>query len=120
MHDDLHGLRDDESWVAAAAHLEPPALPEPPPRPGRREARRALAWAILGIVCLGFVFGPLALALGQRERFALAGDPDRGGAGMARAAITLGKVGLALHLTVAVTVLPWILFALPLVGISGG
>ncbi len=120
MHDNLHGLRDDDGWIAVAAHLEPLVLPEAPPPPGRREARRALAWAILGVVCLGFVFGPLALSLGQRERFALAGDPERGGAGMARAAITLGKVGLALHLTVAITVVPWLLFALPLVGISGG
>jgi len=119
MHDDPPGP-DDNDWIAVAAHLEPLAVADPPPRPGQREARWALAWGILGVVCLGFVFGPLALALGQRERFALAGDPARGGARMAHAAITLGKVGLALHLTVAITALPWILFMLPLVGTSGG
>jgi hypothetical protein len=119
MEDERHDLREASGYVAIAAHLEPLELPERPrpARPGHREARLALAWAILGVVCLGFVFGPLALMLGRRARFAIAVDPERGGAGMAHAAIALGKLGLALHLTVAITVLPWL--AMPLAWLSG-
>jgi hypothetical protein len=31
--------------------------------------------------------------------------------------MTIGKVGLALHLAIIFTVAPWLLFALPLVGL---
>jgi hypothetical protein len=120
MDNDSLGLANDERWIAVAAHLEPLDLPAPRPRPRSRDARRALAWAILGVLCFGFVFGPLALIHAHRARFAIAADPQIGGAGTARAAIALGKVGLALHLTVAMTVLPWLLFALPLVGSLSG
>lgn len=119
MTDDRDGFRDDSSWVAAAVHLEPIVLPEPP-RPHRREARRALALALLGVVCLGFVFGPLALVRGQRARFALLDDPHAADAGVARAAIAIGKVGLAIHLAIAISIIPWLLFVLPLAHRAGG
>ncbi|MFT3772919.1 MAG: hypothetical protein QM820_46635 [Minicystis sp.] len=121
MDDDLGGFHDDPGWVAAAAHLEPIA-PEPPRRKRSPDARRALALGILGVACLGFVFGPLALALGQRARLAMLADREPREAddvGMAHAAITLGKVGLALHLTILASVIPWLLFVLPLVANSG-
>ena len=118
--DDPQGFQDDPGWLSIAAPLELVSLPEPPPAPQCREARRALAWAILGLVCFGFVFGPVALALGQRARLARVADPELGDAGLARTAVTIGKVGLALHLTLAFTVLPWLLFVLPLGGFSGG
>lgn len=115
MSDDL----DEPSWVAAADHLEPIALPEMP-RPHRREARYALALAILGVLCLGFVFGPIALARGYRARFALIDDPHAGDAGVVRAAIAIGKVGLAIHLAIVITIIPWLLFLLPLAHRVGG
>ena len=95
--------------------MEPLDVPERP-RPRCPDARRALIWGVLSVVCFGFIFGPLALAMGHRARFAIADRPELGGAGAARAAITLGRVGLALHLTILMTVLPWLLFVLPLVG----
>jgi hypothetical protein len=117
MDDPSGSFDDDAGFIAIAAHLEPIFAPEPPPRPRCPEARRALAWAILGVVCLGFVFGPLAIALGQRARLAQIEAPEIGDAGVTRAAMTIGKVGLALHLAILFTALPWLLFALPLVGV---
>src|SRR5262245_23354223 len=119
MDDDLQGYEDDDRWVAFAAHVEPLALPEPPRRPGvprNKEARRALALAILGILGFGLVASPLALALGQRARLALAAEPGHRDTGVARAAVVIGRFGLALHIAVVATVLPWLLFVLPLHG----
>jgi hypothetical protein len=111
MDDDPQGFQDDAGWIAVAAHLEPLDVPDPPSRLRSPQARRALASAILGTVFLGFVFGPLALALGQRA--ALADVQHLGDARLARAAITLGKVGLAVHLTLLCAVIPWLLFVMP-------
>lgn len=117
MDDSSPGFQDDDGWIAVAAHLPPIPSPEPPPRPRCPEARRALAWGILGLLCLGFVFGPLAIALGHRARLAQVDAPEIGGASMARAAMTMGRAGLALHLAIVFTAIPWLLFALPLVGV---
>jgi hypothetical protein len=119
MDDDRLALAADTPWIADASYLEPI---EEPHRPQARceDAWRALACAILGVLCLGLVFGPLALSLGQRARLAIAAEPRLRGAATARAAIALGSLGLALHLTIVMTVLPWLLFALPLVGGLGG
>jgi hypothetical protein len=121
MDDDLQGYEDDDRWVALAAHVEPLALPEPRRRkkPRNKEARRALALAILGVLGFGLVASPLALALGQRAKFALVTEPDYRDAGVARAAVTLGKLGLALHIAVVITVMPWLLFMLPLMRGAG-
>jgi hypothetical protein len=117
MHHDLpdSAWPEPAAWIAEAAPTRTLELPDPP-RPRCPEARRALVWAILGVVCLGFVFGPVALALGQRARLAIAEEPALGDLGTAHAAIALGKVGLALHLALVMAALPWVLFALPLVG----
>jgi hypothetical protein len=107
----------ETAFIAIAGSPEPmPYLDRPSPR--CPEARRALALAILGVLFLGLVFGPLALALGHRATLAIADEPRLGDARVARAAIALGKVGLAVHLTIAVTIVPWVLFVLPLV--AGG
>ncbi len=112
-------LADDAPWIADAACLQPI---EEPARPGPRcrDARSALVWAILAVVCLGFVFGPLALSTGRRARLAIVMQPELGGARMARVAVVLGTLGMALHLTILMAVLPWLLFVLPLVGSLGG
>jgi hypothetical protein len=114
MATDLDSSEDAPSWVEAAANPEPLALPEPPPSPYLRDARRALLLGVAGVLCLGFVLGPLALARGKRVKLALGGDllADRD-AGTAEAAIVLGKVGMAIHLTIVSAILPWILFVLP-------
>jgi hypothetical protein len=122
MDDGLQGYEDDDRWVVLAAHVEPLVLPEPPRRrakPRNKEACRALALAILGILGFGLVASPLALALGQRARLALVAEPDQRDAGMARAAVTIGKVGLALHIAFVASALPWLLFVLPLLRSAG-
>jgi hypothetical protein len=116
----LAGSADDAPWIADAACVEAPLEVPERTKPKCADARRALIWAILGVVCFGVVFGPLALAVGHRARLTLAAQPELGGARTARIAIALGRVGLALHLTLLLTALPWLLFALPLVGGFGG
>lgn len=81
------------------------------------EARLALASALFGLIFLGFFFGPLALSLGQRARIRIALDPDLGDSGIARAANFVGKLALALHLTLVIGTLGWLFFSLP--GMSG-
>ena len=81
------------------------------------EARLALASALFGLFFLGFFFGPLALSLGQRARIRIALDPDLGDQGIARAAHLVGKIALALHLTLVIGTLGWLFFSLP--GMNG-
>jgi hypothetical protein len=54
--------------------------------------------------------------MGRRARLAIAAEPGLEGAGAARAAIALGSVCLAIQLAILMAALPWLLFALPLVG----
>jgi hypothetical protein len=107
-------MHDDTPWITEAAYLEPVNVPSTPPPPRRAVARRALGSALVGVVFLGFVFGPLAVALAQRARLAMLAADDMEGAATVRAAIALGKVGMALHLTIVATALPWLLFVPPL------
>jgi hypothetical protein len=114
MHDDP---RDGEApWISEAACVEPPLDVPDRPRPACPDARRALIWAVLAVAGLGVVCGPLALAVGHRARLAIAAEPELRGAGTARAAIALGHVALAIQLAILMAALPWLLFALPLVG----
>jgi hypothetical protein len=114
MRDDLSGSHDDDArWVASATDFEPLALPERKKSPGSPDARRALYLAIAGMLGFGIVLSPLALALGRRARVAQVSGDQPGDAGTAHAAITLGKMGFALHLAIAISVLPWLLFMLP-------
>jgi hypothetical protein len=109
-------------WVVEAALVEivePIHLPERSDPAGRihrrrRGARKALAVSIVGVLCLGFILGPLALGLGQRLRLAMILEEDVSSASTVHAAIFLARVGLALHLTLAMAALPWILFVVPL------
>jgi len=119
MLDDRPALATEAPWIADASCFEPIEVPD---RPEARcdDAWRALACAILGVLCFGLVFGPLALSLGRRARLAIAFDPHLRGASAARAAIAIGSLGLALHLTIVMTALPWLLFVLPLLGGLGG
>lgn len=106
----------DEPYCAVASYVPPPPIDDAPVRSAaRRDAQRALALAIAGVLVLGFVLGPLSLALSQRARLADRDAAWPANAGLTYAAETLARFGLALHLTLAMSVLPWLLFALPLV-----
>lgn len=115
---DPQGYKDDDRWVALAAEVEPPAPPErrerPKRRPLSREAWRALAFAIIGLLGFGLVASPLALSFGHRARLASMADADGRGTRVAHVAVTMGKLGFALYLAIAVSVIPWFLFMLPL------
>ena len=85
------------------------------------EARLALASALFGLLFFGFFFGPLALSLGQRAQIRIALDPELGDQGIARAARLVGKLALALHLTLVIGTLGWLFFSLPgMTGSVGG
>lgn len=105
----------EESWVLAS-YVEPLDVPER--RPPANQARRALVLAVLGVVFLGFVFGPLALAIAQRSRLAMLSAPSplpgalHADTRTLAAATSIGRAGLALHLMLAVSALPWILFGI--------
>lgn len=118
MHDPRY--EDDPPWVADAMCFEPLAAPESRRAPSVPDARRALWFGILAVVCFGLVFGPLALAVGQRARLALAGQPESRETGVAHTAIALGKLGMALHLTILLSAIPWVLFMLPLLTHAAG
>ena len=100
-------------WVAAAAHPYRAAFrdEEPEAELDCKEARRALACALLGLFCFGVVLGPLALSLGQKARLRIAWEPGLGGERAASAAILLGKIALIAHLALTVPGLVWLLFA---------
>jgi hypothetical protein len=110
-------LEHEEMWVASARHLTP--LPPPPrrrrPKKRLRAAERAMVFGVLGVVCCGFVFGPLALRWGQSARIAVVESEDPRDVGLAEAAVKLGKAGFALHLAVLMAALPWLLFVFPFV-----
>jgi hypothetical protein len=114
------GYEDDPPWVADATCFEPLAAPEPRRQPSVPDARRALWFGVLAVVCFGLIFGPLALAVGQRARLALAGQPESRDAGVAHTAIALGKLGMALHLAILLSAIPWVLFMLPLLTQAAG
>jgi hypothetical protein len=113
------GVTPDDEWVAQATEARPVETSERRKRtsmPPGAQAQRAMALALLGVVCFGFVFGPMALARSRRARLALIDAPHLGGAGTAHRAMVLGKAGLALHLTIAGAALPWLLFMLSRLG----
>jgi hypothetical protein len=114
MREDQDGFRGEEDWFAEAVIFQPEqVVNRAPPKPARND-RRALALAILGVICFGFVFGPLALIFGQRARVAMVEGSRHESGRMTQTAITVGKLGMALHLTLAICVVPWLLFMLPL------
>lgn len=74
-----------------------------------------MVFGVLGMICCGFVFGPLALRWGQSARIRAAGGDDAGDVDLAEAAVTLGKAGMAIHLAALLATLPWVMFVLPFV-----
>ena len=116
MREILGGAGDGEAWVSAGAAFEPievPALPRAA-KPPSGDARPALAVAALGVLFFGFILGPIAVGLAQRAELAqLDGGAD--GHPQARTAARIGRIGMALHLTIALAAIPWVLGMLPLI-----
>lgn len=71
----------------------------PAPAPAQRSSGSAIAALIMGIagiVVFPVIFAPLAIIFGKRAQREIAQDPSVGGAGMAKAGIVLGWIGVAL------------------------
>jgi hypothetical protein len=103
-------------FIAAAAEVEPFEERKRPRPKRRRQARRALALALLGVVCFGFVFGALAVIAGRRailDAVAASSAPHHVDCHLAYTAIAIARAGMALHLTIAIAIMPWVLFMLP-------
>ncbi|HEY4121971.1 MAG TPA: hypothetical protein VGM56_29090 [Byssovorax sp.] len=116
MREIVGGAGDGDAWVSAGAAFEPIEGPPAPraKRPPSSDARPALAIAALGVLFFGFILGPIAVALAQRAELA---QMDRGADGhpQARAAAKIGRLGMALHLAIALAAIPWVMFMLPLI-----
>lgn len=61
------------------------------------EANEALRYAIIGIFCLGFVLGPMAIMKGTSAKKRIAADPSWGGEGTATAAQIIGGIEVGLY-----------------------
>lgn len=57
------------------------------------QASESLKYALVSLVCLGMVFGPLAVARGMEARKAILADPALEGWGKANAGVAIGAVG---------------------------
>jgi len=71
----------------------------PPPEEGNvpcETAGKALTYAIIGIFCLGFVFGPMAVAKAVEARKEISADPRMAGLAKANTALLLGVAVLVL------------------------
>ena len=61
------------------------------------EAKEALKYAIIGIFCVGFILGPLAIIKGTSAKKTIAMDPRYEGEGMATAAQIIGGIVCLLY-----------------------
>jgi len=56
------------------------------------EANQALTLALIGLVCFGFVLGPIAIVKGTSAKKQIAADPRWDGEGAATAAQIIGAI----------------------------
>lgn len=111
---DLPSSQEKFDWVEATlASAAEPDEERPKREADKPSAKRALAFAVLGVVCFGFIFGALALRMGRTALLSQVGAPNYADASAARSAMALGKAGMAVHLLIALSALPWLLFMLP-------
>lgn len=61
------------------------------------EANDALKYALIGLLCFGFVLGPMAIVKGTSAKRQIAADPRYGGEGIATAAQIIGGVEVAFY-----------------------
>lgn len=62
------------------------------------EANEALKYAIVGLLCFGFILGPMAIIKGLAAKKVMAGNPRLEGQGKATAAIVVGSVATILNI----------------------
>jgi len=55
-------------------------------------AKESLMLAIVGLFCLGFILGPIAIYKSIQARSAMSRDPNLGGGGMATAGLVIGII----------------------------
>ena len=91
--------------VPTAATQQQPIFGVPPPTWGRvvqagecARATVALNYALVGLLCLGIIFGPLAIMSGLEAKRIIAANPQMTGGGKATTAIVLGLVEIALFI----------------------
>jgi hypothetical protein len=68
------------------------------PKQTHPEAKDALKYAIIGIFCVGFILGPLAIVKATSAKKKISMDPRYEGEGMATAAQIIGGIVCLLHL----------------------
>ena len=62
------------------------------PKQTAPEAKDALKFALIGLICFGFVFGPLAIIRGTQAKKTIAMNPRLEGEGLATAAQIIGGI----------------------------
>jgi len=65
-------------------------------------AAEALKYALIGLVCVGIILEPMAIAKALKAKKEIAADPAQTGEGKANAALTIAIVGLGLWVLVVV------------------
>jgi hypothetical protein len=63
-----------------------------------KEASEALTYAIIGLFCFGFIFGPIAISKASKAKNMMALNPRLTGSGKATAATIIGVVALVFWL----------------------
>jgi hypothetical protein len=58
------------------------------------EAKHALIYAIVGLLCCGFIFGPIAIVKARSAKAIIAMNPGMKGEGMATAAMVIGIIDI--------------------------
>jgi len=61
------------------------------------EANEALKYALFGLICFGFILGPIAIVKGTSAKKQIAADPRYEGEGIATAAQIIGAIELLLY-----------------------
>lgn len=80
------------------AYLDPDLKDSLTPKGEAPDAKSALTNAIIGIFCLGFVLGPIAVYKGIKALNIIANDPGYTGRGKAIAAIVIGGIVTLLNI----------------------
>jgi|GEM_PF-1445748 len=68
------------------------------PKECPKEAKDALTYSLVGLLCFGFILGPIAIVKGFKALKIIKSDPGRPGKGKAQAGIIIGVVEILLYL----------------------
>lgn len=75
------------------------------PKQTSAEAKEALRYALIGILCFGFILGPLAIVRGTQAKKTIAQNPRLEGEGIATAAQIIGGIEVLLTLAYIVNLI---------------